>query len=69
MVAYTLSRIGIISKEMLRKYRRHAVVVILVLGAILTPTSDPFTLMLVSVPMYLLYELSISVTRRKAIEA
>ncbi|MDR2813541.1 MAG: twin-arginine translocase subunit TatC [Prevotellaceae bacterium] len=69
MLAYTLSRIGIISKEMLRKYRRHAVVVILVVGAVITPTSDPFTLMLVSVPMYLLYELSISVTKRKAAEA
>jgi sec-independent protein translocase protein TatC len=68
MLAYALSRIGIVSKEMLRKYRRHAVVVILVIGAIITPTSDPFTLMLVSVPMYLLYELSIYVTKRKAVE-
>lgn len=68
MVAYTLSRIGIVSKEMLKKYRRHAVVVILVLGAVITPTSDPFTLMLVSVTMYLLYELSISVTKRSPAE-
>ncbi|MDR3189043.1 MAG: twin-arginine translocase subunit TatC [Prevotellaceae bacterium] len=65
MLAYTLSRIGLISKETLKKYRRHAVVAILVIGAVITPTSDPLTLMLVSVPMYLLYELSISVTKRK----
>ncbi|MDR3297124.1 MAG: twin-arginine translocase subunit TatC [Prevotellaceae bacterium] len=64
VLAYSLSRIGIIHKAMLKKYRRHAIVVITVLGAIITPTSDPITLMLVSVPMYLLYELSIKVTRR-----
>jgi sec-independent protein translocase protein TatC len=69
MLAYTLSRIGLINKEMLQKYRRHAVVVILVIGAIITPTSDPLTLMLVSVPMYLLFELSIAVARRRAIRA
>jgi sec-independent protein translocase protein TatC len=63
VLAYSLSRIGIIHKTMLKKYRRHAIVVIVVLGAIITPTSDPITLMLVSVPMYLLYELSIKVTR------
>jgi sec-independent protein translocase protein TatC len=43
-------------------------VVILIIGAVITPTSDPLTLMLVSIPMYLLYELSISVTKRKAVE-
>jgi sec-independent protein translocase protein TatC len=71
MLAYTLSRVGLVSKNMLKKFRRHAVVVILVIGAIITPTSDPFTLMLVSVPMYLLYELSIGVARSKkaAVEA
>jgi sec-independent protein translocase protein TatC len=69
MLAYTLSRVGLVSKEMLRKYRRHAVVAILVIGAVITPTSDPLTLMLVSVPMYLLYELSISVARRRAVRA
>ncbi|MDR0413941.1 MAG: twin-arginine translocase subunit TatC [Prevotellaceae bacterium] len=69
MLAYALSRIGIVSKGMLKKYRRHAVVVILVIGAIITPTSDPFTLMLVSIPMYLLYELSIRVARSKKVEA
>jgi sec-independent protein translocase protein TatC len=71
VLAYTLSRVGVVSKAMLKKYRRHAVVVILAIGAVITPTSDPFTLMLVSIPMYLLYELSIGIARSKkaAIEA
>jgi len=41
MIAYILSKIGIISPEMLRKYRRHSIVVILVLAAALTPSTDP----------------------------
>ncbi|MDR1415886.1 MAG: twin-arginine translocase subunit TatC [Prevotellaceae bacterium] len=68
VLAYALSRIGIINKSLLRKYRRHAVVVILIIGAVITPTSDPLTLMLVSIPMYLLYELSIHVARSKKAE-
>jgi sec-independent protein translocase protein TatC len=63
ILAYGLSRLGIISKEFLSKYRRHAIVVILIVAAFITPTSDPFTLMLVSIPMYFLYELSIRVSK------
>jgi sec-independent protein translocase protein TatC len=63
ILSYSLSRIGLVSKELLKKYRKYAVVIILVLGAIITPTSDPFTLMLVSVPMFLLYLLSIRVAK------
>ena len=59
-----LSKMGIISREFLKKYRRHAVVVLLVLAAAITPTGDPFTLMLVFLPLYLLYELSILLVRR-----
>lgn len=52
----------------MRKYRRHAIVVILVVAAIITPTSDVFTLSLVALPMWVLYELSILIvknTRKK----
>lgn len=52
----------------MRKYRRHAIVVILVVAAIITPTSDVFTLSLVALPMWLLYEVSILIvknTRKK----
>jgi sec-independent protein translocase protein TatC len=45
----------------MRKYRRHAIVLILIIAAIITPTADVFTLSLVSLPMLLLYELSIGV--------
>ncbi len=51
---------------MLATYRRHAIVAILIAAAIITPTSDVFTLMLVSVPMCLLYEASITVAKLAA---
>ncbi len=59
LLAWVLGSMRLIHKEMLRKYRRHAVVVLLILAAIITPTSDPFTLLVVFLPLYLLYELSI----------
>ena len=46
------------------QYRRHAIVAILVLSAIITPTGDAFTLIIVSLPIWLLYELSVIVVRR-----
>ena len=58
-----LSRLGILSKSFLKKYRRHAVVVLLVVAALITPSGDPFTLMAVGIPIYALYELSILVCR------
>lgn len=54
-----LSRVGLIDAQMLRQFRKHVFVVILILAAVITPTGDPFTLMLVALPIYLLYELSI----------
>ena len=62
MIAYILSKIGIITPEMLRKYRRHAIVVILVLAAALTPSTDPVSQMVFAAPLWVLYELSILVT-------
>ena len=50
---------------MLKKYRKYAVVVLLVLAAVITPTGDPFTLSLVFIPLYLLYELSIALVARR----
>jgi sec-independent protein translocase protein TatC len=47
----------------MRKYRRHVIVGLLILAAIITPTADAFTLMLVAIPMWLLYEVSILVVR------
>jgi sec-independent protein translocase protein TatC len=59
-----LTRIGIISARFLRKYRRHAFVVILIAAAIITPTTDPFSLTIVTVPLYLLFEASIILAAR-----
>lgn len=65
LLAWLLSILGILRKSFLRQYKRHAVVVLLISAAIITPSGDPFTLMLVFVPLYVLYELSILVVRDK----
>ena len=63
MVSGLLGRMGLISSKMMKRWRRHAVVAILIVSAIITPTTDAFTLMIVALPIWLLYELSIIVVR------
>jgi sec-independent protein translocase protein TatC len=63
VMSWLLSKLGIINAGILKKYRRHAITVILIVSAIITPTTDIFTLFLVSVPILLLYELSIVIVR------
>jgi sec-independent protein translocase protein TatC len=63
LLIYFLTRIGIVTPVFLRTYRRHAVVVLAVLAAIITPP-DPFSMILVMFPLYGLYELSISLSGR-----
>jgi sec-independent protein translocase protein TatC len=58
LVAWLLGTLGVLHRGFFRTYRRHAVVVLLALAAIITPTGDPFTLMVVFLPIYLLYEVS-----------
>ncbi|MBO7137908.1 MAG: twin-arginine translocase subunit TatC [Bacteroidaceae bacterium] len=65
LLAWLLSLFGIIRKSFLREHKRHAVVILLISAAIITPSGDPFTLMLVFIPLYLLYEMSILVVRDK----
>ena len=65
LLAWLLSIMGILKKSFLREYKKHAVVVLLISAAIITPSGDPFTLMLVFIPLYVLYELSILVVREK----
>jgi sec-independent protein translocase protein TatC len=62
IVVYFLSQIGILTPLFMRTYRRHAVVVILILAAVITPTSDATTLIMVALPLYVLYEISILVS-------
>lgn len=64
VLALVLSRLGLISATVLRHYRRHAIVVLVILSAIITPTGDAFTLLLVSLPLYLLYEFSILIIKK-----
>lgn len=59
-----LSKAGIINRSLMARFRRHALVVILIAAAVITPTTDPFTLLLVALPVYLLYELSIRIVPR-----
>ena len=63
VVSLLLSKLGILKSDFLKKYRKHALVIILVISAIITPTTDIFTLLLVSVPILLLYELSIVICK------
>jgi sec-independent protein translocase protein TatC len=64
MLIYFLSQIGLVTPAFLKKYRRHAFVVILLVAGIITPTPDMFTQLMVSLPMILLYEIGIILSRR-----
>ena len=65
LLAWLLGILGILKKSFLREYRRHAIVILLISAAIITPSGDPFTLMLVFIPLYVLYEASILVVKDK----
>lgn len=64
ILSWFLARLGFINEAFMRKYRRHAVVAIFAFAAIITPTTDVFTLMVVGLPVYGLYEVSIGIVRR-----
>ena len=63
VVCWLMGRMGIISGTMMSVYRRHAIVAILILAAIITPTTDVFTLFVVSFPIWMLYEFSIFIVK------
>jgi len=58
LVSWLLGVLGVLNRSFFRNYRRHAIVVLLALAAIITPTGDPFTLMVVFLPIYILFEIS-----------
>lgn len=64
VVSWLLARMGILKHKVMSAYRKHAIVVILIVAAIITPTGDVFTLLVVSLPIWLLYETSILVVKR-----
>lgn len=63
VVSWLLARFGMLRSGWMRHFRRHAVVVILIIAAVITPTSDIFTLLIVSFPIWILYEVSIWIVR------
>ena len=63
VVSWILGRMGLVNAQMMQSMRRHAIVAILVVAAIITPTTDAFTLIVVALPIWLLYELSIVIVR------
>lgn len=64
VLCWLLAKVGLLKSQFMCRYRRHAVVVIVILGALITPTGDPFTLAIVSVPIWLLWEASIVIVMR-----
>ena len=63
-VIVILSSLEVVTKNGLKGYRRHALCAIMILAAIITPSGDPFTLLICTAPMYLLYEFSILICRK-----
>lgn len=58
LLAWLLGKFGILTKAFFSRFRRHAIVALLVVAAIITPTGDPFTLFIVFIPIYSLWEFS-----------
>ena len=63
IICWLLAKFGLLKPGMMKEYRRHAIVVILIVAAIITPTTDVFSLLLVSTPVMLLYEFSIFIVK------
>jgi len=63
-VVAALSGLGILTKDSLRGFRRYALLIVVILAAVITPSGDPFSLMVVSVPLYILYEFSIFICKK-----
>jgi sec-independent protein translocase protein TatC len=63
MITYFLAKFGIITPQFMRKYRRHAIIAILIISAFVTPTPDIVTQSLLAAPMMVLYEISIFIAK------
>ncbi|MBN1415074.1 MAG: twin-arginine translocase subunit TatC [Bacteroidales bacterium] len=63
-VTYFLTKIGLVTPDFLKSHRRHAIVAILILAAIITPSPDVFSQLLVALPLLVLYEISILISKR-----
>lgn len=63
VICAILGKLGLINGQLMTNYRRHAIVAILIISAVITPTTDAFTLILVALPIWLLYEVSIGIVK------
>lgn len=71
MLSYVFSRFGLVTSKLMRKYRRHSIIVILIISAVLTPTPDPINQLIFASPLFILFEISIIVAKlveRKKLE-
>ncbi len=64
VLCWLLAKIGLLEPDFMRKYRKHAVVAILIIAAVITPSGDAMTLSMVALPIYALYEISILVVKK-----
>jgi sec-independent protein translocase protein TatC len=62
VLSFVLTKMGLVNSKLLSKYRRHSIVIILIIAAILTPTPDPISQLIFAAPVFLLYELSILIS-------
>lgn len=62
MITFVLTKVGIVTPTIMRKYRRHSIVGILIIAAVMTPSPDPFNQLIFAIPLYILFELSIWVS-------
>lgn len=63
MITYVLSKVGMVTPGLMRTYRRHAIVLILIIAAILTPSPDPVNQLIFAFPLWVLYEISIVISK------
>ena len=63
VLIFFLTKIGILTPQVIRKYRRHAFVIVMIVAAVITPTADAFSLTIVTIPLYMLYEASYFVSK------
>lgn len=64
ILSWLFAKLGLLSADFMRRYRKHDIVIILVVAAVITPTPDVFTLSLVALPMWVLYKISILIVKQ-----
>lgn len=64
VLVYFLSKIGMLAPKFLRKYRKHAIVIIFIIAGFITPSTDMFSQTLVALPLWMLYEISIFICKK-----